>query len=348
MNSFYNDDLLQRMLILWVMATLVVYGNNAPLVDKDIGAMRSTVAAYMVARLSCNLAHLYCSIASYHHRPQQRLWVILSTCCLFIYIPLYFKSVSLRGKIATAAVAVSLEEIVWIVCFSPVGKKLLRVQYSTAVDITHEIDRFAAFYIIALGEFLYLIIVGSPAAVGLNNRLLRAIWTLVIAFCLNWLYVHADGSLHGIHPMRHSVYAGFLFALIHLPLIASLLAGGHVAALSVAEEEFEDPQRWLLCGGLGSGMMCLYAFALLHLSKDEPGCLRLGKVSRRSIIRKTVFCDCSFPNDFLAFSPDYAAYYRDHHDSVAFCPSSYGCYLRSIHNYGTILSLCAMGERCLP
>jgi low temperature requirement protein LtrA len=159
-----------------------------------------------------------------------------------------------------------------------VAKKLLRATYTTAVDINHEVDRYAAFYIIALGEFLYLIIVGSHAAIGLNDRLLRAIWTLIIAFCLNWLYVHNDGSVENDHPLRHSIYTAFAFALIHLPLIASLLAGGHVAAASVAEHEFEEPQRWLLCAGLGIGMICLYIFALMHGSKDERGTLLLDKV----------------------------------------------------------------------
>ncbi|KAJ5092442.1 hypothetical protein NUU61_007312 [Penicillium alfredii] len=280
MNSFYNDDLLQRVLILWVMAVLVVYGNNAPLVDEEIGAMRSTVAAYMVARVSCNLAHLLYSFASYHHRLQQRLWVGASTLTLCLYIPLYFESVSMRGKIAAAAVAVSVEEMLWVFCYSPAAKKLLRTKYSTAVDIPHEVDRFAAFYIIALGEFLYLIIVGSNAAIGLNLRLMRAIWTLIIAFCLNWLYTHADCAVKCTHPLRNSVYTAFSWALIHLPLIASLLAGGHVAAASVAEEEFEDPQRWLLCGGLGAGMMCLYIFALLHGSSDHGENLILPKPFR--------------------------------------------------------------------
>ncbi|CAI7612174.1 unnamed protein product [Penicillium bialowiezense] len=263
-----------------VMVTLVVYGNNAPLVDEDIGAMRSAVGSYMAARVSCNLAHLLYSFASYHHRPQQRLWVALSSLSLCIYIPLYFESVSIRGKVAAAAVAIVVEIMVWILCYSPAAKKLLRTRWSTAVDIAHEIDRFAAFYIIALGEFLYLIIVGSYAAIGLNERLLRAVWTLVIAFCLNWLYSHADGALDTIHPLRHSVYTAFPWALIHLPLIASLLAGGHVAAQSVSEKEFEDPQRWLLCGGLGVGMLFLYIYALLHKSNDKPGALVLNKPFR--------------------------------------------------------------------
>ncbi|KAJ6021181.1 hypothetical protein N7540_006685 [Penicillium herquei] len=277
MNSFYNDDLLQRVLILWVMALMVVYGNNAPLVDEDIGAMRAAVGSYMAARLSLISAHMFNSFASYQHRPQQRLWFGLSIVNLAIYIPLYFESVSIRGKIAAAAVAVVLEEISWVFSYSPVAKKMLSVKYSTAVDIPHEVDRFAAFYIIALGEFLYLIIVGNYAAIGFNERLLRAIWTLIIAFCLNWLYVHADGSVDMAHPLRHNIYTAFAFAIVHLPLIASLLAGGHVAAASVQEKEFEDAQRWLLCGGLGVGMVCLYIFALLHGSNDERGALCVEK-----------------------------------------------------------------------
>jgi hypothetical protein len=55
MNSFYNDDLLQRRLILWPMAVLVVYGNNAPQVDEDIDAMCAAVGSYMVARVTCTL-----------------------------------------------------------------------------------------------------------------------------------------------------------------------------------------------------------------------------------------------------------------------------------------------------
>ena len=47
MNSFYNDDLLQRCLILWIMALLVACGNKANLVDDSIGAVRTTVGSYV-------------------------------------------------------------------------------------------------------------------------------------------------------------------------------------------------------------------------------------------------------------------------------------------------------------
>jgi hypothetical protein len=296
MNSFYNDDLLQRILILWIMAVLIVYGNNAPLVDEEISAMRSTVGAYMVARMTANSAHLFYSFSSYHHRAQQRLWFVMASVALCVYIPLYFETVSLRSKIAVAAVAEVLEEGIWMFCYSPIAKQMLRARYTTAVDIAHEIDRFAAFYIIALGEFLYTIVVGSPAAVGFNLPLLRAVWTLVIAFCLNWMYVHNDCAFDYTHPIRHSVGRAFAWVSLHLPLIASLLAGGHVAAASAKSsydsntststttttggsekrsttsegqtQPFDDGQRWLLCASLGVGLFVLYAMSLLYSSTD--------------------------------------------------------------------------------
>jgi low temperature requirement protein LtrA len=279
MNSFYNDDLAQRVFILWIMAVLIVYGNNAVLVDITIDAMRATVGAYLVARLSSNVVHLIYSFASYQHRPQQRLWVVLSGLGMFLYIPLFFETLPLSSKAAVAAVAVVTEEVTWVFCYSPAAKKLLGARFTTAVDIQHQIDRFAAFYIIILGEFLYQIVVGSPAAVGFNLGLLRAVWTLIIAFCLNWLYAHNDGALDSTHPLRISIWAAFPWILLHLPLGAALLAAGHVAAQSAVTDDLNGGELWLLCGGLGGGLLFLYILGLLHKSHDPPNTLILPKVS---------------------------------------------------------------------
>jgi hypothetical protein len=108
---------------------------------------------------------------------------------------------------------------------------------------------------------------------------MRAIWTLIIAFCLNWLYVHGDGSLKMTHPLRHSIHHAFIWVFIHLPLVASLLAGGHAAANSATTEEYHHEELWLLCGGLGAGMICLWSLALLGECSDPPGTLILPKVS---------------------------------------------------------------------
>lgn len=312
MNSFYNDDLAQRIFILWIMAILVVYGNNAVLVDTDLGALRATVGAYILARSSSNMAHLIYSFASYHHRAQQRLWFCLSSLTLFIYVPLFLESLSWKTKIIIASTAVITEECLWIFCYSPVAKRLIGAKYTTAVDIPHEVDRYAAFFIIVLGEFLYSVIVGNPAAVGFSLGLMRAIWTLIIAFCLNWLYVHNDGSLQNEHPYRHNIYASFVWVTLHLPLVAALLAGGHVAAVSVKEGHMHGAELWLLCGGLGSGLLLLWPLALLHKCGDAPGVLIMPKVC--------IMCSFHllFSDLFTASSPYPSSYHRrPHHLSTS-------------------------------
>ncbi|KAJ6440117.1 low temperature requirement protein A [Purpureocillium lavendulum] len=279
MNSYYTDDLIQRLVILWVMALLVLYANNARLVDEDIGAMRTTAGAYVVARFSTMCVFVISSFASYHHRTQARIMAGFMCVGLLITIPLFFESVSIQAKAAVVAVMIFYQECTWALTLSPWIKRRLKLRYSTAVDIAHEIDRMAAFFIIILGEFVYSVIVGDPAGVGLTSGYAKAVFTLIIAFCLNWLYVSGDGSVQATHPIRRSAWTAFGFFLLHLPLSASFLIGGHICAISTKLHEFEDGQQWLLGGGLGVGLFCLWVYGMLYRTEDED-CLILPKYPR--------------------------------------------------------------------
>lgn len=79
---------------------------------------------------------------------------------MFIWIPIYFEEVSETSKIAVACVALFWEELSYIVGFTPLIPKKLGLEYTTAVDIHHENDRYTAFTIIVLGEFTYVVVVG--------------------------------------------------------------------------------------------------------------------------------------------------------------------------------------------
>jgi hypothetical protein len=63
------------------------------------------------------------------------------------------------------------------------------------IDIDHEVDRMSAFCIIVLGEFLYGLVWGNPAGLtGVSPAFGRASMSLVVAFCLCWLYTASDSS----------------------------------------------------------------------------------------------------------------------------------------------------------
>ena len=119
------------------------------------------------------------------------------------------------------------------------------MEFTTAVDIDHENDRYAAFTILVLGEFTYAILVRSPAEGALTLKTLRVVETLIVAFCFNSMYVYCDGAWEGVHPIRRAVWISFSWLLIHLPLSAGLLLGEHVSAATVPEEELSSGQRWL-------------------------------------------------------------------------------------------------------
>lgn len=281
MNSYYTDDLVQRLFILWVMALLVLFANNANSVDDSLPAMRTAAGAYVAARFTTMLVFLISSFASVAHQIQARIMASFMFVGLLITIPLFFESVSIGAKIAVVAVMIVYQEVTWSLTLSPWLKHRLKLRYSTAVDMAHEIDRMAAFFIIILGEFVYIVIVGNPAGTGLTPGYAKAVCTLIIAFCLNWIYVSGDGSLEATHPIRRSPWTAFGFFLLHLPMAASFLIAGHISALSVKVHEFETGQRWLLGAGLGIGLFCLWTYGMLYKAEHShllmfPKNVRIG------------------------------------------------------------------------
>ena len=91
------------------------------------------------------------------------------------------------------------------------------------------------------------------------------------------MYVYTDGAICNDHPIRRSVYTAFGYLMVHLPMSAGLLIGGHVSASST-EEELTSGRRWLWGGGLGVGMLFMWIYAQLYRDCDAPGTLVFSKV----------------------------------------------------------------------
>jgi hypothetical protein len=87
---------------------------------------------------------------------------------LFLVLPLFWERLSMSFKVTNLVAIIAYQEATWSIILSPWIKRKLNVKYSTVQDIAHEIDRMPAFFIIILGEFVYSIVVGSPAGVGFS------------------------------------------------------------------------------------------------------------------------------------------------------------------------------------
>ncbi|KAI5777246.1 bacterial low temperature requirement A protein-domain-containing protein [Geopyxis carbonaria] len=289
MNQYYNDDLVQRVLIVWIMILMLLYGNNAIYIDVSLDALRVSVGAFITARASIAVTTLYYSITVYQHAIQLRIHSLIVLSLLPLWTPLFLPdtTISTRLKIGLAVLAFTLDQLSGTLAYNPFFTRFFAQPYKVALDIDHHADRMSAFFIIVLGEFLYGLVWASPAALdGVGAKSGRAAMSLVIAFCLCWLYTSCDGSRDnpesGVHALRWRAANGLQWVALHLPLSAALLISGDICAVFVKygddagkpKSSFPTPAdwqplRWLFCGGLAVGVACLYWIALLHHEADE-------------------------------------------------------------------------------
>jgi len=68
--------------------------------------MRTTVGAYLAARLTEILVCSLYSFASHYHRPQTGIFASFTFVGLLVWLPLFSESLSLRAKVAVAVVVV--------------------------------------------------------------------------------------------------------------------------------------------------------------------------------------------------------------------------------------------------
>lgn len=296
MNLWFNDDLFQRIYILGNTAILVVYGNNAPFVDTDIVYMRLSVSVYLIVHANISLISLFYSLSSHRYRRQMRLWATLIAISSSFWFPLLSDKVPIHTKVALAVSGLVFEECSWASCTSPLSARLLGSDHEVAMYSIHEQEHYTSIYILGLAQFVFRLIVGSPLT-GINHRLPLAIWTLLIAFGLNWMYAHADGSLRPRHPLTYSFSAVMQWLLLRNPLLASLIAGGQVTVAgsttlsegaksslghngSNGSDEFTMEHSWLSCGSLSLSVFMLYYFAQLAGSMETDGMLLFPKQVR--------------------------------------------------------------------
>lgn len=234
MNYYYNNDLTQKILVLWILSLLVVYANNASKVAMSSSETALVVGPYVLARFTmATVAFLY-TFVIHQHRRQMRFYAISTYCTCALWLAVIW--INVRAKVAVAFICLALEITSYAITFHPWFKKLVRAKYSTAVNIEHEVERVSAFFIIALGESLLGIVQSSPAANGFTLHLARAIMTLIISYCFLWLYFNGEGSEKAVHALRRSVVSAFTWMYVHIPIMGGLILASEAAVEMTASD----------------------------------------------------------------------------------------------------------------
>ncbi|CDK26579.1 unnamed protein product [Kuraishia capsulata CBS 1993] len=296
MDYYFNEDLSQKLYILWIIILLTIYSNNTSTVLESHAETAMCVVPYMLCRFSLAISQLIYSLFIPQHRFQMRFHATSILITTWLWIPVIFGST--RLKIGLTLMNLVLEHIGFTVAYHGWTRRLFKLKYSTAVNIEHEVERVSAFYVIAIGEFLYKVVTGGALGAGFTARLARGIMLLVIAYVLLWLYFNGEGSLRAVHALRRSSHTAMLWIWAHIPLIASLILAadasgdlclftdertwnesgeGHLeTGLERRSEESGEGSEasrralaFFFTGGLGVALICLFVLAIADKSLDS-------------------------------------------------------------------------------
>lgn len=286
MNYYFNDDLLQRVFVIWELALLLVFVNNCQGIDQveNHSAWRAVIISYSVSGFSFAAMLSFYSLYIKEHQFQMRVYSVMilvtSGCWYFVFL---IPSLGYRGVFAL--VWLILEQVVYCLSVHPWVKGKLKLEYSTALNIEHEDERFRSFFVIAIGEFLYSITAGSPLAYGWNDNLSKGISMLLNAFIFMGLYTQKDGSFKATHALRRSATSAMVFMYGHFFVIPGLLivgdAGADLSKLKAKHLEHEEFGVLLFFHvGLLVSLAALTALALADVDRTGPGVHYLNRYFR--------------------------------------------------------------------
>src|SRR5258706_9684591 len=112
-DAFFVDDTPQRLLVLFVVAALVVYGNNAVHIENtEHGARQTAIGAYLVASGLMMGLTLYYSFYIRQYKPQIRAHFVVWLVSAGLWIGAMF--VEERLAVALAVIALALEYGAWL------------------------------------------------------------------------------------------------------------------------------------------------------------------------------------------------------------------------------------------
>lgn len=210
-SNFYKDDVVQRLLMAWILTLSVLYGVNAPYayVPEGKNSLKLLISIYLIARGSFLAAYAFQSI----FLPFLRRQVLVTTVTTMVTSSLWIGAiyVDYPGKIGLLVAANFSEQPIAMYMASPYSDRLLTGGWEKKTDYEHYIERIEGFFIIILGEGVFRLIEGSPSGIGLTHRAGTVLTALLLYYVLHWIYFNGDQSKEFVHALKRRWWKAFLW-----------------------------------------------------------------------------------------------------------------------------------------
>jgi low temperature requirement protein LtrA len=202
LNNYYQDDVLQRIFVFWILVLSMFYGNNLVYFATDTERVKTLlIALYLIIRASFAFMESIYSIWI----PWLRRLVAFNFLAALPSAGLWVAAMYVPGGAAAgpAAAAVVWEYTIPLLMESPLRRYLIPSEYRKEVDPRHLTSRMGNFFIITLGEGVMLQIKEGPLKIGITGTAGTSVWALCIYFLLAFLYYNRDQSDRYIPAVTH-------------------------------------------------------------------------------------------------------------------------------------------------
>lgn len=166
--NYYQDDLLQRIFLFWIMVLSLFYGNNLAYLTEDVGRVKTLlITIYLTIRGSFSAMEAgYSIFIPWLRRLVIFQWILLAPSVGLWVAGIYVEGIRAAGPIIAAIV---WEYLVPVILETPFAEKLVPHDYRKAIDPNHFVSRFASFFIIIVGEGVLQLIARGPLGIGITG-----------------------------------------------------------------------------------------------------------------------------------------------------------------------------------
>lgn len=212
LNNYYMDDLAQRIIIIWCLILGLMWGNNSPyFLNSNIVLADTIIATYLIFIGSLRITELVYSIWLPWLRRRFLVRLFFTVPIVGIWVGATLTTGWTQFGLIWAAVGY---ERAWAIFeASPIGDRLMGDGVKAKHNWSHSIKRFENFFIITLGEGVFLLVRSSPLGAGYTMQLGRGVMALLVYFFLHWIYFNGDQTKKFVHPVNRRWWIRLLWFL---------------------------------------------------------------------------------------------------------------------------------------